>query len=75
MGRCHFAGWFDLRPICISWNLRIDGSGSVDLGDLAVLLANFGTGTTNADGDLNGDGIVDLGDLAMLLGLFGSTCG
>lgn len=48
----------------------------VDLGDLAGLLANFGTvsGATTADGDLDGDGDVDLSDLAGLLAVFGVSC-
>lgn len=48
----------------------------VDLGDLATLLAHFGTlsGATRADGDLDGNGNVDLNDLALLLANFGTTC-
>lgn len=49
---------------------------TVDLQDLAILLANFGMtgGATLEDGDLDGDGDVDLQDLADLLALFGTTC-
>lgn len=48
----------------------------VDLADLSVLLANFGTigGATRSQGDMNGDGSVDLSDLAVLLANFGSVC-
>lgn len=55
----------------------IDGSGAVDLGDLAILLSNFGTvgGVDPSDGDLNDDDRVDLGDLAILLSVFGTPCG
>ncbi len=53
----------------------IDGSGAVDLSDLATLLANFGaSGATLAQGDINGDGNVDLSDLAELLSNFGVVC-
>lgn len=54
----------------------IDLNGAVDLGDLALLLANFGTGSggTLDDGDLDGNGTVDLGDLAVLLSSFGTAC-
>ncbi len=55
--------------------IDIDGSGTVDLSDLATLLANFGQGgATNADGDVNGDEIVDLSDLAVMLANFGVGC-
>src|SRR5262245_50285327 len=49
---------------------------AVNLGDLALLLAHFGTasGATYADGDLNGDGDVELGDLALLLLNFAAVC-
>jgi hypothetical protein len=59
---------------CCSGDL--DGSGVVDLSDLAILLAHFGTvsGATLADGDFEGDGDVDLGDLANMLSVTGTTC-
>lgn len=53
----------------------LDGDGSISLGDLAIILANFGRMDANPeDGDLDGDGDVDLTDLANLLALFGSVC-
>jgi hypothetical protein len=54
----------------------VDGDGDVDLSDLAILLAHFGTvgGMTYADGDFDGDADVDLQDLATLLAHFGETC-
>jgi len=54
----------------------LDRDNDVDLGDLALLLANYGaTGVTSYyAGDLDGDGDVDLGDLALLLALYGTTC-
>lgn len=54
----------------------IDGSNDIDIGDLDVLLANFGTlGVTINEGDLNDDGANDIGDLAILLALFQTPCG
>jgi hypothetical protein len=54
----------------------VNGDGVVDLADLALLLAHFGTlnGATVGDGDFDGDADVDLADLALLLSAFGSTC-
>ncbi|RMF75632.1 MAG: hypothetical protein D6744_13210, partial [Planctomycetota bacterium] len=53
-----------------------DGSGAVDLADLAVLLSNFGmTGATFSDGDIDGDGGVSLADLALILNMFDASCG
>jgi hypothetical protein len=54
----------------------LDGDGEIGLGDLAVLLANYGapSGMTYEDGDLDGDGDIDLADLAALLAVYGTTC-
>jgi hypothetical protein len=54
----------------------LNGDGIVDISDLAMLLANFGTlaGATFEDGDSDGDGDVDIGDLAELLSNFGVSC-
>lgn len=70
------SGWFDdvrFIPACAG---DVNFDNAVDLGDLAVLLARFGTpsGVIYADGDLDGDGDVDLSDLAALLANFGMTC-
>lgn len=56
----------------------LDGDGDTDLGDLGILLADFGCGTPGGPpppcpGDLDGDGDTDLGDLGILLADFG--CG
>lgn len=50
------------------------GDGDVDLSDLAIVLANFGTqdGATQALGDTDTDGDVDLQDLASVLADFGT---
>ena len=54
----------------------LDGSGAVDLADLAALLANYGitSGAQPEDGDFDGDGDVDLADLAHLLSVYGQDC-
>jgi hypothetical protein len=49
----------------------IDGSGQINLEDLALVLASFGT---DNGGDVNGDGQTTLADLAIVLGNFGDTC-
>jgi thiol-disulfide isomerase/thioredoxin len=51
----------------------LNGNGSVDLTDLAIMLANFGmTGDAiQSQGDTDGDQDVDLQDLTFLLGTFG----
>jgi uncharacterized membrane protein len=51
----------------------VDGSGSVDLADLNLVLANFGQASDT--GDTNGDGEVDLADLNAVLASFGESCG
>jgi len=65
--------WPGVAPPCIG---DFDGNAQVDLGDLAILLANFGTtsGAGPEDGDTDGDGDVDLADLAVLLSSFGTVC-
>ena len=50
----------------------VDGSGTVDAGDVSVLLLDFGTVASPADVD--GDGVVTASDLALLLLEFGATC-
>jgi hypothetical protein len=46
--------------------------GAVDVGDLGILAANYGsTGMTWEQGDFNGDGTVDVGDLGILAANYG----
>jgi hypothetical protein len=53
----------------------LDGDCDVDLADLAILLANYGTsGADPEDGDIDDDGDVDLADLAALLAHYGEVC-
>jgi len=49
----------------------MDGDCDVDITDLAVLLAAYGSGN---GGDINGDGVTDLTDLGLLLANYGNTC-
>jgi hypothetical protein len=48
--------------------------GSVDVGDLGILAANYGesSGATWFEGDFNGDGEVDVGDLGILAANYGA---
>ena len=53
----------------------LNGDGHIGIGDLATLLANYGSTSANPeDGDLDGDGDVDLSDLAALLAVYGTQC-
>ena len=45
----------------------IDGNGIVEVGDLLILLANWGP-CAGCQTDLNGDGSVDILDLLIVLG-------
>ena len=69
---------YDIVLIGANCTGDIDGSGAIDLSDLAQLLAGYGTFSGgpnfNPDNDVNGDGIVDLGDLAQVLAVYGTTC-
>jgi hypothetical protein len=48
---------------------------TVDLADLSILLAHFGSMTARqSEGDLNDDSTVSLADLAVLLSYFGTVC-
>lgn len=48
---------------------------AVDVGDLAVLLANFGSGSSSyGTGDLNNDHLTTIDDLASMLSIFGNSC-
>ena len=49
----------------------IDGSGSVDFGDLNAVLENWGG---SGPGDINGNGIVDFGDLNAVLARWADAC-
>jgi hypothetical protein len=61
-------------PVSGACPADLDGDGFVDLGDLTILLSNFGGPGTASEGDLDGDGVVALSDLTLLLSAYGSTC-
>ncbi len=48
----------------------LDGSGTVDAGDVALLLLDYGP-CSGCSSDLDGSGVVDFGDVALLLLMFG----
>jgi len=56
----------------------VNGDGAVNLSDLSLLLAAFGTSSGdagyNAGADFNDSGTIDLSDLSVLLANFGTTC-
>lgn len=56
----------------------VDSDSDIDLTDLSLLLAAFGTctgnGQYNPDADFDTSGCVDLSDLSVQLAVFGTTC-
>lgn len=71
-------GRIDLRrslelspPPCLG---DLNGDGTVEIQDLAILLADFGC-AGGCEGDVDGDGDTDQADLAALLGVYGHECG
>lgn len=54
----------------------VNGSGVIDIADLALLLSSFGTNGPFANPcvDQNHDNVVDISDLALLLSHFGTSC-
>lgn len=53
----------------------LDNSGTIDSGDLNVVLAGFGCSSSFCLGDVNADGSTDSLDLNLVLGMFGDVCG
>jgi formylglycine-generating enzyme required for sulfatase activity len=49
----------------------LDGSGSVDAGDLAAMLAEWGPASAKSSADLDANGTVDAADLSQLLAQWG----
>lgn len=56
-------------PVCDG---DVTGDALVNLADLNLVLANFGSNTSQ--GDANGDGLVNLADLNLVLANFGTNC-
>lgn len=73
---CTDADGNGVADVCETCGGDVNCDGFVNLGDLAQLLANYGTlvGATWQMGDIDGDGDVDLADLALLLASYGSPC-
>lgn len=55
-------------PVCAA---DVNGSGSVDASDLAIVLGSWGA-CGGCPADVNGNGTVDAGDLAAILGAWGA---
>ncbi len=51
----------------------LNGNGSVEVGDLLLLLADFGC-FTECSADIDGDGAVTVNDILLLLAAFGDSC-
>lgn len=62
--------------LSVSCEGDVNGDHVIDLPDLSIVLANFGTssGATSNTGDANGDGAVNLTDLSIVLSGFGAPC-
>ena len=67
-GNFRWISRLDVAPPCPG---DLDGSGSVDAGDIGTLLLLFGAGA-GSPGDLDASGSVDAGDIGSLLLLFGA---
>lgn len=61
------------NPIILGCATDFDGSGSVNTGDLLLLLSELGC-AESCTTDLDGNGIVNTSDLLAFLGDFGSEC-
>ena len=62
-----------MSTTCGTTALRFDADGSVTVGDLLELLANFGC-VEACESDIDGDGSVSVSDLLGLLAVFGTLC-
>jgi hypothetical protein len=60
----------DEQFVCLG-DFNFDGS--IDVGDLLFLLADFSC-MNNCEADMNNDGIVNSGDLLAFLGVYGTDC-
>lgn len=65
------AGGLPLGTVRVAY-LDLDGSGGLGAHDLAIWLADFGTGESIARADYDGDGAVGAADLSLWLTAYGS---
>ena len=67
------SGYESITLVVTSLPGDANGDGMVDVGDLGILAANYGTasGATWGQGDFNSDGAVDVGDLGILASCYG----
>ncbi len=70
--------YVDGKVKVMAWIADVDGDGDVDLDDLYIVLAVYGTRVGdpdyNPDADIDKDGIVELNDLYYVLRDFGKRC-
>ncbi len=69
--------WLNETPLPTPCECDVNEDNVVDLADLNLVLANFGSfvDPLGSDGDANMDGKVNLADLNLVLGNFGNDCG
>ena len=70
-GRLHSPANYTTQTMTTPCPADLDGSGTVDLQDLNLILSSFGLNDT---GDTNGDMVTDLQDLNAVLAVFGTMC-
>ena len=58
---------------CIGCPEDLNGNGAVEVGDLLILLGDFGC-LENCSADIDGDGAVAVSDILLLLAAFGDDC-
>ena len=64
---------FDCDGNAITCVEDLDGNGTIQVGDLMLLLAEFGC-TSGCTADINGDGVVNMSDVLELLASYGTAC-
>ncbi len=66
-------GPFNITRFDIWYAADLDRNGTVDISDLAIVLADFGSTCGTCPGDVDRDGDTDLSDLARVLASFGAS--
>ena len=57
--------------LCDACESDINGDGQSDVGDLLIILADWGVCGLNCPADIDGSGAVDVGDILVLLAAWG----